>query len=256
MSRVTRVATAAGLRPLFAGERAMSAASTAAGEALPEPFPRPAERSTAATAAAWEVEIGFGKGRFLLRRAALEPEVRFLGIEIAGEYFRLVARRLARRRLANVVLLEGEAQYLAGAVLPRGFARAVHIYFPDPWPKLRHHRRRLFAPDSLDLVQGLLAPGGRLYFATDFLAYGEEVRQLLTSHPGAQVNVHAGPWPDGARTNYEAKYIVEGRPILRLEVAFEGAAVPHPRGRLDLLVAPTRRPAALLQPPPEAVTQE
>ena len=241
MSRATRVATAAGLRPLFAGPLA----SPGAPPVLPEPFPRPGEPPADSPPAAWEVEIGFGKGRYLLRRAALEPAARFLGIEIAGEYFRLVARRVARRRLANVVLLEGEAQYLAGAVLPKGFARAVHIYFPDPWPKLRHHRRRLFAADSLDLVQGLLAPGGRLFFATDFLAYGEEVRELLASHPGTQVTVHEGPWPDGARTNYEAKYLVEGRPILRLEVDFAGAAAPHPRGLLDLLVAPTLRPAPL-----------
>ena len=218
MSRVTRVATAQGLVPFFSEPAA-----------LPQPFP-PA-------GGPWEVEIGFGKGRYLVRRATLEPEVRFLGIEIAGEYFRLVARRIARRRLANVVLLAGDAQYLAGTILPRGFARAVHVYFPDPWPKTRHQRRRLFAPESLDLVQGLLAPAGRLYFATDFLAYGEEVRQLLESHPGATVTVHDTPWPDGARTNYEAKYIVEGRPILRLEVAFEGEAAPHPRGLRDLLVA-------------------
>ncbi|MEO8196077.1 MAG: hypothetical protein ABI689_05100 [Thermoanaerobaculia bacterium] len=240
MSRVTRVATAEGLGPLFARHPPAPAAPAV----LPEPFPRSGESSADSPPVAWEVEIGFGKGRYLLRRAALERAARFLGIEIAGEYFRLVARRLARRRLANVVLLEGEAQYLAGAVLPKGFARALHIYFPDPWPKLRHHRRRLFAPDSLDLVQGLLAPGGRLYFATDFLAYGEEVRELLASHPEARVTVHEGPWPDGARTNYEAKYLVEGRPILRLEVDFAGAAAPHPRGLLDLLVAATLQPAS------------
>ncbi|MEO7795096.1 MAG: hypothetical protein ABIV06_10020, partial [Thermoanaerobaculia bacterium] len=145
MSRGTRVATAQGLRPLFDEGP------------LPEPFP-PADAAAAAGGCAWEVEIGFGKGRYLLRRAALEPQSRFLGIEIASEYFRLVARRVARRGLANVVLLDGEAQYIAAALLPRGFAQKVHVYFPDPWPKLRHHRRRLFAPDSLDLVLGLLAP--------------------------------------------------------------------------------------------------
>ena len=194
---------------------------------MPQPFP-PSRGSAVPGDEPWEVEIGFGKGRYLLRRAALEPGGRFLGLEIAGEYFRLVARRIVRRRLTNVVLLEGEAQYLAAAVLPLGFARAVHVYFPDPWPKLRHQRRRLFAPDSVDLVRGLLAPEGRLYFATDFLAYGEEVRQLLVSLPGTRVTVREAPWPDGARTNYEAKYIVEGRPILRLEVAFSGASAPHP----------------------------
>ena len=68
------------------------------------------------------------------------------------------------------------------------------------------------------------------------------MRELLESHPGTQVTVHEGPWPDGARTNYEAKYIVEGRPILRLEVTFANAAEPHPRGLLALLVAPAPRP--------------
>lgn len=240
MSRATRIATAEGLRPLFASDSSVdSPASSPAG--LPVDLPDGPELFSPA-GGPWEVEIGFGKGRYLLRRAALEPEGRFLGIEIAGEYFRRVARRVARRRLENVVLLEGEAQYLAGAVLPRGFARAVHIYFPDPWPKLRHHRRRLFAPDSLDLVQGLLAPKGKLFFATDFLAYGEEVRRLLASQPGARVSVRETPWPDGARTNYESKYMAEGRPILRLEVEFEGEAVPHPEGLRDLLVALPRMP--------------
>ncbi|MEO8274632.1 MAG: hypothetical protein ABI639_00320 [Thermoanaerobaculia bacterium] len=225
MSRATRVASASGLGPLFApGE-----------EPKASPWPRAGE--------AWEVEIGFGKGRYLLRRAAGETETRFLGIEIASEYFRLVARRVARRRLTNVLLLDGDAQYLAATVLPRGFARAVHIYFPDPWPKSRHLRRRLFAPASLDLLQGLLAPGGRLFFATDFLAYGEEVRRLLLSHPGTSVIVHEDPWPDGARTNYESKYLVEGRPILRLEAVFSPEVVPHPAGLHDLLVGSTFSPA-------------
>lgn len=230
MSRVTRIATAEGLRPLFAG---------ASGRPADPPRPFPSDRDASSGAAGWQVEIGFGKGRYLLRRAAEDPAGRFLGIEIASEYFRLVARRVARRGLNNVVLLDGEAQYLATAVLPRGFAGAVHIYFPDPWPKQRHRRRRLFSPDSVDLVLGLLAPGGRLYFATDFLAYGEEVRSLLASHPGVEVAVRNAPWADGARTNYEAKYIVEGRPILRLEAAFSGAAEPRPEALRDLLVAPS-----------------
>lgn len=233
---MTRIATAGGLRPFFAPRPPVHpSGNPPAGTELFPPAGGP-----------WEVEIGFGKGRYLLRRAALEPEGRFLGIEIAGEYFRLAARRVARRRLENVVLLEGEAQYLAAAVLPRGFARALHIYFPDPWPKQRHQRRRLLAPDSLDLVQGLLAPEGKLYFATDFLAYGAEVRRLLVSCPGARVTVREAPWPDGARTNYESKYIAEGRPILRLEVAFEGATAPHPAGLHHLLVASSLRSGPVL----------
>jgi tRNA (guanine-N7-)-methyltransferase len=184
----------------------------------------------------WEVELGFGKGRYLLARAAASAQRRFLGVEVAREYFALVARRLARQRLGNVALLHGEALYLLSAVLPRGFAAAVHVYFPDPWPKARHLRRRLFSPASVDLVLGLLAPGGRLSFATDFLDYGEEVAALLARYPGARLTPVAA-WPEGPRTNYEAKYVAEGRPILRLEVELAGPARLHPEGRADVLTA-------------------
>ena len=192
---------------------------------------------------AWELEIGFGKGRFLLASAAAQPTARWLGIEIAGEYFRLAARRIARRRLANVALLHGEALYLLAAVLPRGFARRVHVYFPDPWPKARHQRRRLFSPASVDLVLGALAPGGELCFATDYVSYGQEVEAILRAAPGVEVDSVSGGWPDGARTNYEAKYEREGRSFVRLiarpsgSLAASPGAALHPAGAREVLVA-------------------
>ncbi|GMU67480.1 MAG: hypothetical protein AMXMBFR36_37540 [Acidobacteriota bacterium] len=187
----------------------------------------------------WEVEIGFGKGRFLLARAAARPERRYLGIEVAGEYFRLAARRARSRALGNVALLHGEALYLLAAVLPRGFAGELHVYFPDPWPKSRHLRRRLFSPASVDLVLGALAPGGRLWFATDFLDYGAEVEEILRSHPALEVERIEPGWPEGPRTNYEAKYVAEGRPILRLGATLLRAPELHPRGEAELLTAVT-----------------
>lgn len=187
---------------------------------------------------AWEVEIGFGKGRFLLARAAAEPARRFLGIEVAGEYFRLAARRLARRGLDNAVLLRGDALAILAARLPPGFATVVHVYFPDPWPKKRHRKRRLLAPDSIDLVLAALVPGGRLEFATDFLDYGREVQALLAAHPGVAVAALPGGWAAGPRTNYEAKYVAEGRPILRLiATARPAARALHPGAVSDLAVA-------------------
>lgn len=187
----------------------------------------------------WEVEIGFGKGRFLLARAAARPERRYLGIEVAGEYFRLAARRARSRALGNVALMHGEALYLLAAVLPRGFAGELHVYFPDPWPKSRHLRRRLFSPASVDLVLGALAPGGRLWFATDFLDYGAEVEEILRSHPALEVERIEPGWPEGPRTNYEAKYVAEGRPILRLGATLLRAPELHPRGEAELLAAVT-----------------
>ncbi len=186
----------------------------------------------------WEVEIGFGKGRYLVRRCEEDPDRRFLGVEVAAEYWGHFVDRARRRGLRNWVAVRGEALYLLSSVLPRGFAAAVHVYFPDPWPKSRHHKRRLFDPQTVDLVIGLVRPGGHLYFATDFLEYGEIVRGILESYPGIRVERRDRVWDEGPRTNYEAKYITEGRPILRLEVTREEAAAPlHPAGAAGVLAA-------------------
>jgi len=215
--------------------------SSAAGDAgLAElGAPLPLDR-LAAGGGDWEVEIGFGKGRYLVRRAAEEPGRRFLGIELAAEYHRMLVERARRRGLTNWVAVRGEALYLLAAVLPARFAAAVHVYFPDPWPKSRHHKRRLFEPETVDLVLGLLRPGGRLLFATDFLEYGELVADILESYPGLRIERRGRPWDEGPRTNYEAKYEAEGRPILRLEGTLEGPAVLHPRGAAGVLVGPAR----------------
>ena len=190
----------------------------------------------------WNVELGFGKGRFLVASAAADAFRPFLGVEMASKYFRLTARRAASRGLANVVLLRGEALYLIATLLPAGMARAVHVYFPDPWPKSRHHRRRLLDPRTVDLVLSLLEPSrGRLFFATDHLEYGEAVAETLALHPVTEVERVEGGWPEGPRTNYEAKFEREGRPIVRLVARLRsgaGASLLHPAGRDDLLVGP------------------
>lgn len=193
----------------------------------------------------WELEIGFGKGRYLLRRAEALPGRRFLGIEMAAEYFRILVERARRRKLGNVLALQGEALYALSAALPRGFAEVVHVYHPDPWPKARHHKRRLFDPETVDLVLGALRPGGTLYFATDHLEYGELVTEILERHPAVGVEILDGPWPDGPRTNYEAKYVREGRPILRLVVRMRPSeSTIHPDGRQGILAA-IRAPEAV-----------
>ena len=179
----------------------------------------------------WEVEIGFGKGRHLLRRSQEEPDRRFLGVELASEYWGMFVERARKRRLADWIALRGDALSLIAAVLPHGFASAVHVYFPDPWPKSRHQKRRLFDPETVDLVLSLLSPGGHLLFATDFLEYGTVVQEILETYPGLRVTRRDRPWDEGPRTNYEAKYLLEGRPILRLEAALDPGAAPlHPRG--------------------------
>ncbi len=188
----------------------------------------------------WQLEIGFGKGRYLLESALAHPERRFIGLEMVSKYFRMLRRRARRQDISNLLLIRAEALYLLSTVLPQAFAKTVHVYFPDPWPKPRHHRRRLFDPETVDLVLGVLRPGGELVFATDFIEYGERVREMLESYPELTVEPREGPWPDGARTNYEAKYITEGRPILRLRARLAEDAVAgrlHPAGQAGILAA-------------------
>ncbi len=192
----------------------------------------------------WEVELGFGKGKFLLRSALQHPERRYLGIEVVSKYYRLLDRRARRQGADNLMVVRGEALYLLSTVLPQGFASVLHVYFPDPWPKQRHRKRRLFDSETVDLVLGLLRPGGRLFFATDFLEYGELVYDLLRLYPGLTLERREAPWPDGARTNYEAKYIVEGRPILRLEGHLAADATVgslHPEGVPGIVAAMAAR---------------
>jgi tRNA (guanine-N7-)-methyltransferase len=184
----------------------------------------------------WEVELGFGKGRYLLQRAESERDGRFLGVEVVSKYYRMVRRRMHFRGVGNLVLLRGEALYLLATALPQAFAAAVHLYFPDPWPKSRHQKRRLFEADTVDLVIGLLAPGGRLFFATDFTEYGGRVGELLVGHPSLEVR-RLESWPDGARTNYELKYEREGRAIVRLEAICRRSAELHPEGIHSVVAA-------------------
>ncbi len=210
------------------------------------PMPVELDALLPAASGAWEVEVGFGKGRYLLRRAAEEPSGRFLGLEIASQYYRMARDRAAKRGLDNVALIRGDAIFLMAAALEPAWASAVHVYFPDPWPKDRHRKRRLFDPETVDLVLGMLRPGGTLWFASDFLEDGALVRDLLADHPAVQLDEVEQAWPDGARTNYEAKFIEEGRPIIRLAAtrrAGFGGPLLHPAGRNGIVVA-NRLPAA------------
>ena len=143
--------------------------------------------SLAAARGRLEIEIGFGKGRYLLARAAAEPDTTFLGIESAALYWAETTRRAERRGIGNLITLCGDALYLLAARLERESADAVHVYFPDPWPKTRHHRRRLLDPSTVDLVVGVLAPGASLYFATDHADYGAAVCEVLDRYPAVGV---------------------------------------------------------------------
>jgi tRNA (guanine-N7-)-methyltransferase len=126
-----------------------------------------------------EVEIGSGKGLFLRSASAQRPGVDFLGIEISPKYARFAAAGLAKRSTGNALVVVGDAIRLFAEILPDESLAAVHVYFPDPWWKKRHKRRRVMQePLALD-VQRTLLPGGSLHFWTDVEEYFNTVLTLL-----------------------------------------------------------------------------
>ncbi len=126
-----------------------------------------------------EIDIGCGKGRFLLSRAASHQETNFIGIDRMNGRLGKLDRKIMRADLKNVRLIKMEAAYVITELLPPEITSTYYIFFPDPWPKRRHHRRRLMNPDFLDALHRTLITGGRVNFSTDHLDYFEAGRKLL-----------------------------------------------------------------------------
>jgi tRNA (guanine-N7-)-methyltransferase len=148
-----------------------------------EQLPRPCTAETLfGRAAVLEVEIGSGKGLFLRNAAAARPEVNFLGIEVAKKYAEFAAAGLAKAGLANAMIVHGDGLRVFQEAVPDDSLAAVHVYFPDPWWKKRHRRRRVMRESFLRDIQRTLRPGGSLHFWTDVEEYFQTSLALLASH--------------------------------------------------------------------------
>ncbi len=163
-----------------------------------------------------ELEIGVGKGTFLLARAQARPEINLLGIEYAKSYAVYSADRVRRADLANVRIVHCDAAHFVMVCLAGGSLWRVHIYFPDPWPKRKHHRRRLIQPAFLEQISRVLRPGGQLIIVTDHQDYFRQIQCVLGNTTGfASIRFPRAASEDTeiAGTNYERKYAAEGRPF-------------------------------------------
>lgn len=158
-----------------------------------------------------EADIGCGMGRFLLARSRLNPDVQYLGLEL--ESARIVHIDVAARRagIENLRLLQGDAM-LSLPRLPDGFLRAATVFFPDPWPKRRHWRRRLVQAPFLDAVHRVLAPGGLLHLATDQLNYFADMERLLDPDPRF-TRTDVPPRTPDEWTDFEKLFRSKGLPI-------------------------------------------
>ena len=166
-----------------------------------------------------ELEIGAGKGTFLVAIAEAKREHNFIGIEWAKAYADFAADRLRRHELSNARIVHGEATWWVRCHVGDESLAAVHIYFPDPWPKARHNKRRIVQLPFLKEVWRVLVPGGKLRLVTDHADYFAHMQAMLAGQSDLTVVPFEAPValredaPEGSvvGTNFERKYIAEGR---------------------------------------------
>jgi tRNA (guanine-N7-)-methyltransferase len=164
------------------------------------------------------IEIGSGKATFLVSQAKAQPDVDFLGIEWARKFYRHAVDRIGRWGLRNVRILRTDAATFLRNCVPEASVDCFHLYFPDPWPKKRHHKRRFLQSDNLEVLLRCLKPGGQIRIATDHADYFEQIQGVTSAYRNKLEPIEFER-PAGARdgeltgTNYERKYVKQSRPI-------------------------------------------
>jgi tRNA (guanine-N7-)-methyltransferase len=163
------------------------------------------------------LEIGFGAGEHLAAQAARRPDWGVIGVEPFLNGFSACVRDVAAQGLSNVRLHQGDARDVL-ARLPDASLARIWILFPDPWPKARHHKRRLIQPAIVAEFARTLAPGAEVRFATDWRDYADRTLRLFLAEPcfdwpAERASDWRMPWPDHAPTRYQAKQLGDTAPI-------------------------------------------
>jgi len=168
------------------------------------------------------VEVGSGKATFLVNEATVRSDDNFLGIEWARRYYRYAVDRVGRRGLRNVRIVRDDITQFTTEHIPDGSIDCFHIYFPDPWPKKRHHKRRFLCAANLDQLVRCLKPCGRIQIATDHSDYFTQIQSILSAEDRLEEILFTRPAGAGegelTGTNYERKYIKDGRTIYTIAV--------------------------------------
>jgi tRNA (guanine-N7-)-methyltransferase len=157
-----------------------------------------------------EIEIGAGKGEFIIERAAEFPERDFIAVELSGTITHVLAVRCGRTGLENLRVARMDARTLVNLMLPDASIAAFHIYFPDPGPKERHVKHRLFTPTLAASLFRTVEPGALAYVATDVRSYAGEIFAMLEA-AGFIRALEAAPGAD--RTGFARKYVAAGKPV-------------------------------------------
>jgi len=170
-------------------------------------------------------EVGFGMGETTARIAAQNPANDYLGIEVHAPGVGSLLRQIGEGELANIRIVQHDAVEVMRDMVPAGSLAAIHVFFPDPWPKKRHHKRRLLQPAFVELAASRLAAGGLLHVATDWQEYAEQVLEVLSATP-ALANTAAG---------------FAARPEWRPETKFERRGLKLGHAVRDLVFARVQR---------------
>lgn len=161
-----------------------------------------------------EVELGSGDGSFLVAWASRHPDRNYLGVERLLGRARKLDRKAQRGGLTNLLVLRIEAAYCLEYLIPPGAAAAIHVYFPDPWPKRRHHKNRLVNERFPDLAHAALEPGGWVHLRTDSAEYFRQMQSVFAAARGFVEGAVPGELA-GERTDFEREFNARGIPTLR-----------------------------------------
>jgi tRNA (guanine-N7-)-methyltransferase len=154
-----------------------------------------------------EVDVGCGKGRFLLARAKEHPDINYLGIDRMLRRIRKVDRKAVRAGLTNIRLFRMEAYYAISYLIPPETVSAYYVLFPDPWPKKKHHDHRLFNERFIEALHRTLTPGAPVHVATDHLPYFDEIHARLKSATDRFEEIPAWEPAEHERTDFELLFL-------------------------------------------------
>src|SRR5512146_1378363 len=163
-----------------------------------------------------EVELGAGRGDFIIEYAARRPDRDFLAVELAASVARVLALRAARRGIGNLRVARMDARTLINLMLPEGSLSACHVYFPDPWLTLSQQKHRIFSPGFARRLRRVLAPGAIVHVATDVEPYATEMFAMLTEAGFRRLEVVA---PGARASGFGLKYLAQGKPVFSASFA-------------------------------------
>lgn len=172
------------------------------------------------------IEIGFGMGKATWMIAKDNPDINYLGIEVHRPGVGRLLWEMREHEIDNIRIIEHDAVEVLETMLPKGSVSAFHIFFPDPWPKKKHHKRRLVRRPFTDLLASRLTPGGYLYFVTDWAEYGDEALVELSATTGLKNRFESFAPPQSWRpeTKFERKGLERAHSIR--ELLFERGETP------------------------------